>query len=120
MRCILNCHLLTILAHAEADSSLMLLLVGRGFRDLVRSGCNLGHNELISGKPRTRISEECGAIAGDFSDFRLSLHGGGEGGVGCRGSGVSDSQQPTRGQIIRICMEIYRRVTVVPNSIQKS
>ena len=81
MRCILNCHLLTILAHAEADSSLMFLLVGRGFRDLVRSGCNLGHNELISGKPRTRISEECGAIAGDFSDFRLSLHGGGEWGV---------------------------------------
>ena len=83
MRCILNCHLLTILAHAEADSSLVFLLVGRGFRDIVRSGCNLGHNELISGKPRTRIPVEYGAIAGDFSGFRLSLHGrGGGGGVG--------------------------------------
>ena len=30
-------------------------------------------NALVSGKPRTPIPGECGALAGDFSGFGLSL-----------------------------------------------
>ena len=82
MRCILNCHLTRLASdtRSEGDSSRMFFLVGRRVGDLGRSGYNLGHNALISGKPSTSppppLPRECGAIAGHFSDFRLSLHRG--------------------------------------------
>ena len=68
LSCLRSCHPIQILIFLHTELGAPVFKSA-----LRRSTGTFALNALVSGKPRTPIPGECGALAGDFRGFGLSL-----------------------------------------------